>query len=457
MDTFGRRGTCKLCKHQFHDEECKKCEKNGISCKVCVSAKDAMSDQLLDFGFKLCIVDEAHSFKNTDSQRSIALTAFLKELERSETTVSLDFTCPLCKEKWQESATIKASTTDAEQRVSKTSHCPACFAQCQQSAVAHLKVKRNCGIVMLTGTPIKNRADEWQVPLNLAAPEVFPTTAGFRREWIDETGKRIKAWKMDDFRKKIAPFVLRREKQDVYTDLPKFNRIFTPITVSDERLKKAYNRVLDTIEEGSPRGNYSYFSNIGELQQLRQICGLAKVNWAADYAETFIADSEKAKLAIGVHHHSVRDALAFQLENFGVCKLDGEDSPERKDYIAHKYFQKSPEQILLLGMMAAKEGLELVYIDTALVVEREWSSADEEQFEYRFYNPDLGFLKSRGLENKSTNVEYLLAKGTIDEFFYNLVEEKRQIFGETLGSDWDLQGDSTSFQELMEQTLGSRL
>lgn len=459
MDTFARRGTCKSCKHQYHEEDCKKCEKSGLSCSVCVPAGDAMSDQLLEFGFKLCIVDEAHSFKNTDSQRSQALTAFLKEIERSETVNTISFTCPLCKHgPWEETVTVKALTTYGTSRVSKTTHCPACFAQVQSAAVAHLKVSRNCGVVMLTGTPIKNRADEYFVPLNLVAPELFPSLASFRRNWIDESGKRIRSYRFDDFKATVAPYVLRREKQDVYTDLPKFNRIFTPITISDERLKKAYNRVIDTIEESmGDRSNFSYFSTIGELQQLRQICGLAKVNWSADYAETFLEDSGKQKLAIGVHHHSVRDAIRYQLDKYGTLLVDGTTSPTEKDRICHRYFEHSPEQLLVLGMMAAKEGLELVYIDTALVIEREWSSADEEQFEYRFFNPDKGFLAKRGLENKTTNVEYVIAKGTIDEFFYNLVEEKRQIFGETLGSEWSVEADSTSFQQLMEQTVANRL
>lgn len=457
MDTFGRRGTCKSCEHQFHDDECRK---KGCNCRVCLPAGDAMSDLLLEFGFKLVIVDEAHSFKNTDSNRSQALTCFLKTIERSETVQEIPFTCMVCKEQWTETITIKTSSLEETKRVSKTSHCPKCFAQQSQSSAAHVKVTRNCGIVCLTGTPIKNRADELFVPLNLIAPERFPSLSNFRQTWLEQNSKgaytRVKDYKYEDFKKAIAPFYIRREKEDIYTDLPKFTRIFTPIEISDERLVKAYNKVLDTLEEKLNKG-LDYFSSIGELQQLRQICGLGKVQWAADYAETFVADSEKQKLAIGVHHHSVRDAMSNQLESFGVCKLDGQDSPARKDYVAHKYFQTSPEQILLLGMMAAKEGLELVYIDTALVLEREWSAAEEEQFEYRFYNPDLGYLASRGLTNKTTTIEYLLAKKTIDWFFYELVEEKRQIFGETIGTNWDITKDPTSWRQLIEQTVGSRL
>lgn len=529
MDTFSRRGTCKSCTHQFHDEECKR---KGCDCRMCLPASDAMSDLLLGFGFDLVIADEAHSFKNTDSLRSIALTAFLKNIERSEIQQRWTFSCPFnhppddsnpykifgleygvtqeeikqaWKDKafeshpdhggdpdqfrklkeaalilqdpekrkryqnfksgggisWEETVTISTDLSNGQSSTTKSAYCPLCKARVTQSAAIQLNVKRSCSVILLTGTPIKNSAEEYFVPLNLVAPERFPSITNFRRKWLmqDQNGKysRIAPTAFDAFMKEIEPFVLRREKEDVYKDIPKLNRIFTPIEISDQRLKDAYNKVLDNIEREMELSNFSYFNSIGELQILRQICGLGKVQWASDYAETFLMDSDKQKLAIGVHHHSVRNAVRDNLKQFGVCKLDGTDSPQEKDRIAHKYFEKSQEQILLLGMMAAKEGLELVYIDTALVLEREWSSADEEQFEYRFYNPDQGYLKSRGLENKVTNIEYIVAKGTIDEFFYNLVEEKRQIFGETLSKNWDLSKDPTTFKQLMEQTVGSRL
>ncbi len=216
-------------------------------------------------------------------------------------------------------------------------------------------------------------------------------------------------------------------------------------------MRDAYNAVLDRLErEMVENPSFSYFSSIGELMLLRQICGMAKVQWTADYAEAMLLDSERAKLAIGIHHHAVRDALAFQLAHLGVLKLSGEDSASRKDYVM-RTFETSPEQVLVINSLAGGVGMDFHYCDNVLVLERQWSSADEEQFEFRFYNPD------KSIKNRSTNVEYVIAKGTIDEWFYDLVEGKRKIFGETLGTNWSLQEDSTSFKELLEKTIANRL
>ena len=217
--------------------------------------------------------------------------------------------------------------------------------------------------------------------------------------------------------------MLRREKEDVFTDLPQLNRIFTVITIEDQRLKDAYNKVLDRLEaEMVSNPNYSFFSSIGELNILRQICGMAKVGWTTDYAETMLMDSDKAKLAIGIHHHSVRDNLSYALSQFGVMKLSGEDSAEKKDYIM-RTFETGPERILIANMLAGGVGMDFHYVDNVLILERQWSAADEEQFEFRFYNPD------KAIKNRSTNVEYIIAKGTIDEWFYDMVEEKRLFLG----------------------------
>lgn len=471
MDTFSNEGTCKNCGHGMnrHDEMTERCSHNKRKtgkeqCGCCQpeSKNDAMTDRLLELNFNVVGVDEAHAFKNTVSKRAKALSAFLKTINRQDVVKDLQIHCVKCDHKWVEKVEIKINVGESEQKLKKYSTCPQCNNTVYTQQMAHIKAIRKCGVVFLSGTAIKNRADELFIPLNIVAPEKFPSLDNYRRMWLtqDDKGKwsRVAPARFDAFKAAIAPFYLRREKEDVYTDLPKMNRMFTVIDITDERLKTAYNKVLDHMEEQmASRSNYSFFDSIGDLMILRQICGLAKVKYAADYVDLMFEDSDKSKVAIGVHHHSVRDALKHELASFGVVKLDGDDGPEEKDRLAHKYFEHSPERVMILGMMAAKEGLELLYIPKALVLEREFTAADEEQFEYRFYNPDLDLLAKRGYPNKITEVEYIIAKNTVDEFFYEIVEEKRAIFGETLGTNWDISSDAGSFKSLLERSVSQRL
>jgi curved DNA-binding protein CbpA len=527
MDTFGRHGACEQpdCKngkkgHSYHEDECKK---PGCNCRVWKGK--ALSDELLTRGFDVVVVDEAHSFKNSESQRSQSLTAFLKNIERSELEQDWTFTCPFKhkqeeipnhyktlgieptasseeakkayrvkasethpdhggtddtfrsvnqaymvlanpeskntydnsrswdKFSWVEKVIIKVNTLEGGQSTSKSSHCPICKAVVSQSAAVHLKVSRKCGIVMLSGTLIENNAAENFVPLNLIAPQRFPSKAHFQNRWLDYNGTRIKHWELENFRKEIAPFVIRRVKEDVYTDLPDLNRLFTVIEIEDEALKKAYNKVLDRIEASvGPSGGYSFFSSIGELQQLRQICGLAKVNWVSDYAEELLTESETGKLAIGIHHHSVRDRLTTNLTTYNPLVLSGEDSPTTKDQVMKCFNSDKSARILIVNMLAGGVGLDLHECDNVLVVERQWNREKEKQFEFRFYNPD------KSIKDRPTNVEYVLADKTIDKFFHAMgIEKEANVNPLLYEKTWELESDPRSFQQLMEDTCGSRL
>src|ERR1017187_7240682 len=83
MDTFGANSRCK-CGHRFHETECKGNGKS-CSCKVYQSDGAGIRDKLKDIPFKLIIADEAHSYKNSDSNRSQALVDFVSYFNTEET------------------------------------------------------------------------------------------------------------------------------------------------------------------------------------------------------------------------------------------------------------------------------------------------------------------------------------------------------------------------------------
>lgn len=478
MDTFGANSKC-TCGHRYHEKECKGLKGKPCPCKVYQSDGQGIRDKLKLIPFKLIIADEAHSFKNTDSNRSQALVDFLSHLNNGESDLTLQFNCNACKHEWTEQGKVKFDKRIGHKVTSKYSKCPKCnqFCYIQQQAAERnglcgtcghnyyecncpepLKnpTEKPCGIVLLTGTAIKNRADEYFVPLNLIAPERFTSLKSYRNEWLTENGKgqynKIKDYRLDEFKRVIAPYVLRREKEDVFTDLPALNRIFTLIEPEKDTYAKLYNSLLDKMEAKLvERANPSFMQMADDLMELRRICGMMKLSWVADYLEISLMDSEKQKFAVGLHHETCREVLFNKLGGTDNCwKFSGVESQDRKNYI-ETHYTTMPQRVGILNMLAGGVGCDFHEIDTVLILERQWSSADEEQFEFRFYNPDLK-IKSR-----STTVEYIIAKGTIDEWWFDMVEEKRRIFGSVISNNWTIQQDVGSFKKLLEQTLGGRL
>jgi hypothetical protein len=214
-----------------------------------------------------------------------------------------------------------------------------------------------------------------------------------------------------------------------------------------------YNGLLDKLEDKlADKLNPSYWDFAEDLMELRRICGLMKLGWTADYLEMCLLDSSEQRYAVGIHHKSVRDLLYMKMGGPENClKLSGEDNSERKDWIMRD-FEKSKQRLLIINMLAGGVGMDFHYVNNVTILERQWSSADEEQFEFRFYNPD------KAINAGSTTVEYILAKGTIDQFFHDMVEEKRKIFGETISNHWNLQTDTSgSFKDLCARTVAGRL
>jgi SNF2 family DNA or RNA helicase len=398
MDTFSRDAAC-TCGHTFHEKECrsKKC-----SCKQYVSTGDGIRDKLKKIPFKLIIADEAHSFKNSGSNRSQALVDFVSFFNTGE-----------------------VASED-----------------------------KPCGLILLTGTPILNRADEYFVPLNLTNPEKFSSHEAFRRKWLTDDFKRVKPYLIEEFKKEISNIVLRYTKEDVYTDLPKLNKIYTliePDKSSIENLSQKYNETLDKLEiKMANKISFNFYDMQDSLMELRRLCGLMKLPWTRDYLESCALESA-TKYAIGIHHVSVRDILYVTLGGSMNCyKLSGEESSEQKDRIMREW-ETSTRQFLIINMLAGGIGMDFHYCDNVVVLERQWNAPTEEQFEFRFYNPD------KSIKKNPTNIEYILAKGTLDEWWYNMIEEKKHNVGEIAYHEWDLTKDAQSFRELMEQTVRARL
>lgn len=300
--------------------------------------------------------------------------------------------------------------------------------------------------LMLSGTPIKNRAEEYIVPLNLLDPATFKSPTHFRRYWLDEA--RIKEWRLDEFRMTTEKYIIRREKKDVLPDLPSLSRTYEYVEIEDSFAKNSYNQQLTLMENAlNNEGMGDPVSILGWLSKLRHETGRAKIPHIIEKAEEFLESTEDDKLCIGIHHEDVRDRIFYGLQSRGysVLKLSGENDAKAKDRIVSQF--RNGNRVLVANILAGGVGLNLQFCHNAFNTERQWTSADEEQFEGRFHRNGQKYPVSMG---------YLIAKGTIDQFFHEKVIEKRMIHGETV-QGWDLKSDSKALREIAEQAISSRL
>ena len=116
-------------------------------------------------------------------------------------------------------------------------------------------------------------------------------------------------------------------------------------------------------------------------------------------------------------------SLSEELNEFRLGFITGEVNAQKRQAMVDQ-FQAGELDVLVCSTIAAKEGLTLTAADTVVFVEREWVPGWEEQAEDR--------VNRIGQDAETVHAIYLSVKGTIDEKFNAVVEEKRKVVAAVL-------------------------
>lgn len=293
-------------------------------------------------------------------------------------------------------------------------------------------------VIPLSGTPWKNRGSEFFAVLNMIAPTKFNSYKAFTDRWVDyiwdgnkykEAGIRnVKAFK--EFTKEI---LIRREYDDVMKEFPEVNRTLNYCEIDavnqqmyDEEVSSFVKWWNDKVIGGEETtGNDFGPDNImAKLARMRHILGLAKIPATLEYIDEFVEDTEK-KIVIFVHHIDVGQILYDKLfAKYGtempVLKLTSELGPDKR-YELQETFNKSPRAIMVASTLAAGEGINLQTCSDAILHERQWNPANEDQ-------AAPGRFKRVGQVAKTINVICITGHDTVDDHLHGIVERKRRQF-----------------------------
>jgi len=299
----------------------------------------------------------------------------------------------------------------------------------------------------LTGTPIENRpSDLWSI-MGFALPGYL----GDRKDFIERFEKPLSAGSgperrqvAERFRRKIAPFVLRRLKSEVAKDLPQKIERVVPLDLFP-RQQEAYRRILEEglnkADDERKRGgaNAARMCLLTTLLRLRQVCcdlrlvgfedkeealGSAKVQAFQDLVmegfeggHRILVFSQFAKML-----HILRDNL--KQGGMPFCYLDG-SSQDRAEQVER--FQKTPEiPVFLISLKAGGYGLNLTAADTVIHFDPWWNPAVEAQATDRAHR--IG-------QDRPVSVHKLIATGTVEESILQLQRKKRDILDAALDDE----------------------
>ena len=312
-------------------------------------------------------------------------------------------------------------------------------------------------VIALSGTPIKNNAAEYFPVLNILKPEMFPRYSTFLMNECDSFfngyGYKVGGLKNPKrFMDKTANFIIRRDRKEVLPDLPTIRRSFQFHELSKE-VEKAYIQEFQNFRNEYNSGGANSFEDTGNilayLSRMRHLTGLSKIDPCIDYVMEVLGSTDD-RITIFVHHNDVMEILGSKLNQlFAELQLPKCAFHRAGDSSLDTEVNFEKARVLIASTLAGGEGLNLQRLCRRFVMlERQWNPANEGQAEARFPRPE-------GIKTDFIDGVYMVAVGTVDEFFATIVEQKREIVEKTLtgqAAKWD---QSSLMKELAEVLASS--
>lgn len=297
-------------------------------------------------------------------------------------------------------------------------------------AVKQLKSKHR---LVLTGTPIENSTLDLWSQMTFANPGLLGNQNFFKKEFLQPIEKKKDEHKLQKLHSLIKPFILRRHKSQVATDLPpKTEKVFYSSMSTEqenryEEVKAKYREeILDKMEtEGIAKSQMILLQGLTQLRQIANHPAMVDQGFAGKSGkmedvlhmlETALADDHKILIFSQFVKHLalVREELDARGLNYSY--LDG-STKNRKDQV--ETFQQDEEvRIFLISLKAGGLGLNLTKADYVFILDPWWNPAIEAQAVDRAHRI--------GQENKVFTYKFI-TKNTVEEKILQLQEQKLSL------------------------------
>jgi SNF2 family DNA or RNA helicase len=287
--------------------------------------------------------------------------------------------------------------------------------------------------LVLSGTPVENSVSDLWTQLTFLNPGLLGTQAFFNEEYVQAIEKRKDEEKARKLQAIIKPFVLRRTKEQVASELPaKTEQIFYCDMSEDqaayyEKTKSAYrNDLLSSMDDGT----YA-------KKQVQLLQGLTALRQLANHPvmidEEYTSDSGKFENVIhtldnvlkGGHKVLIFSQFVkhlnifkqyFEQESIPFSYLDGA-TKNRGEIVAE--FQENTElKVFLISIKAGGVGLNLTQADYVFILDPWWNPAVEQQAIDRTHR--IG-------QEKKVFIYKFIAKDTVEEKILALQNRKKRL------------------------------
>ena len=307
----------------------------------------------------------------------------------------------------------------------------------------------------LTGTPIENRLSELWSIFDYLMPGFLYSYKKFKSDIEQAMVQQGDGQVADRLRRMVSPFILRRLKKDVLTDLPDKIEENVLIPLGGEQRKVYDARVAllrkDLRKQTSEEFRTSKIKVLSELTRLRQLCcdpALVYENYDAGSSKTDMCMALVQEAVDGGHKvllfsqfTSVLHRLIPILEENGISylSLTGSTSKEQRISLVDR-FNADDTSVFCISLKAGGTGLNLTSADIVIHFDPWWNVSAQNQATDRAHR--IG-------QRNVVNVYKLIAKDSIEEKILQMQERKQALADEVLSGE-GIATASFSKEELLE-------
>ena len=298
--------------------------------------------------------------------------------------------------------------------------------------------------LILTGTPVENGTLDLWSQMNFINKGLLGSQGMFKKQFLQPIEKKNDRDKAVKLHAVIKPFILRRLKTQVATDLPekvvqvKYSSMTPDQEKSYEEVKSYFReKIINDIHD--PGLKNQQFTLLRGLTQLRQIAnhpkltepnykgGSGKLEDITHMVRSTVSEGHKVLIFSQFVRHLaiVKDFLLE--EGISFSYLDG--STKDRQAQVEAFQEKSDIKVFLISLKAGGVGLNLTSAEYVFLLDPWWNPAVEAQAIDRAHRI--------GQENKVIIYKFI-TRNTVEEKIMALQARKMTLAGELIGTEESL-------------------
>lgn len=299
--------------------------------------------------------------------------------------------------------------------------------------------------VALSGTPVVNNTFDLYAQLNVVLPGMFGSREFFKREYADAIDRFGDEDKIRALRQLTAPFILRRTKEQVATELPEKTESVLWCEMGGLQ-RELYEQIRDQIksslfldikQQGLAKSKLAVIQGI---LKLRQVCNSPLLlpedeRTGADSVKTDVLMDELKqilpahKALVFSQFSSMLDLLAEECKRQGIkyYHFDGQTPPAKRAEMVNAFQEEGNDtHLFLISLKAGNAGLTLTAADYVFLFDPWWNTAVQQQAIDRTHR--IG-------QTRNVFAYKMICKDTIEEKIVRLQEKKKQLAEDLVGAD----------------------